>query len=162
MKLAKEGGDMAGARDQNPFEFFDVIDGDDDATLWIRIGYQFSVEVNGLGFQLFPAIGGALRMKKEPGEGCNAAAPKTIFNNVYESKQVAIKTQILGLKTKPKCGEQTEMPANFDTTESMIKMCKDIGNFRYSNELVCHDKGEAFHALGQSLCRDCRTHESQA
>jgi len=140
MKLAKEGGDMAGARDQNPFEFFDVIDGDDDATLWIRIGYQFSVEVNGLGFQLFPAIGGALRMKKEPGEGCNAAAPKTIFNNVYESKQVAIKTQILGLKTKPKCGEQTEMPANFDTTESMIKMCKDIGNFRYSNELVCHDE----------------------
>merc|ERR1719373_947340 len=108
-----------------------------------RFGSESAIsflEVNGLGFQLFPAIGGALRMKKEPGQGCNAAAPKTIFNNVYESKQVAIKTQILGLKTKPKCGEQTEMPATFDTTESMIKMCKDIGNFRYSNELVCHDE----------------------
>ena len=46
MKLGHAGGDMAGARDQNPFEFFDVIDGDDDATLWIRVGYQFSIEVN--------------------------------------------------------------------------------------------------------------------
>jgi len=126
--------------DQNPFEFFEVVDGDEHATLWVRIGYQFSVEVNGLGFNLFPAIGGALRMKKESAEGCNAAAPKAVFNNVYESKQVAIKTQILGLQEKPVCGEKSEMPDTFDTTEAMVKMCKDIGNFRYSNELVCHDE----------------------
>merc|ERR1719210_1989177 len=88
------------------FEFFDIIDGDNDATLWIRVGYQFSVEVNGLGFNLFPAIGGALRIQKDVAEGCNKASPKAVFNNVFEGKQVVMKTQILGLAHKPTCGSK--------------------------------------------------------
>jgi len=139
MKLQRGAGDMVGARDQNPFEFFDILDGDNDATLWIRVGYQFSVEVNGLGFNLFPAIGGALRMQKDVAEGCNKGSPKAVFNNVFEGKQVVMKTQILGLAHKPTCGDKKEAPKQFDTTNAMIKMCKDIGNFRYNNELACSD-----------------------
>lgn len=131
---------MVGSRDQNPYEFFEVLDGDSDATMWIRIGYEFSVEVNGLGFTFFPAIGGAIRLQKDVAAGCNKMAPTQVFNNVFEAKQVAIKTQILGLEHRPKCGVQQAEPETFDTTAAMIKMCKDIGNFRHSNELVCNDE----------------------